>query len=179
MIAEHGAVSNEVAEAMADGALERFEADVARRDHRDRRADGRHRGEAGRLRLRLREDVGRREDRPRPGDPGTRADIRERSALLAMHLVRRLLLGEDFVGPRKRRVEPHEQIVAAADGKVEGEILAAAFAKPRGSTTAAAGGGVITGEIGARWAGKQHKGSEGAGIELGNPGAIAVTPLDT
>jgi hypothetical protein len=35
---------------------------------------------------------------------------------------------------------------------------------------------VITGEIGARKAGKQHTGAEAAGIELGNPGAVAVTP---
>jgi hypothetical protein len=69
-----------------------------------------------------------------------------------------------------------QQIVAAAKGKVEEEILAAAFAKPRGSTTAAAGGGVITGEIGARWAGKQGKGADAAGIALANPGAVAVTP---
>jgi nicotinamide-nucleotide amidase len=31
-----------------------------------------------------------------PVMPGSRADIRERSALLGMHLMRRLLLGEDF-----------------------------------------------------------------------------------
>jgi hypothetical protein len=68
-----------------------------------------------------------------------------------------------------------EQIIAAAKGKVEEEILGAAFAKPRGATTAGVGG-VIPGEIGARWAGRQHKGADAAGIELGNPGAVAVTP---
>ncbi len=31
-----------------------------------------------------------------PVMPGNRADIRERSALLALHLLRRLLRGEDF-----------------------------------------------------------------------------------
>ena len=36
--------------------------------------------------------------------------------------------------------------------------------------------GVIGKEIGSRWAGKQTKGAEAAGIALGNPGAIAVTP---
>jgi hypothetical protein len=41
-----------------------------------------------------------------------------------------------------------EQIIAAAKGKVEEEILDAAFAKPRGATTAGVGG-VISGEIGA------------------------------
>jgi hypothetical protein len=69
-----------------------------------------------------------------------------------------------------------EQIVAAARGKTDEEILGAAFAKPRGSQTAAAGAGPIVGEIGSRWAGKQRKGAEASGIELGNPGAVAVTP---
>lgn len=68
-----------------------------------------------------------------------------------------------------------EQIIAAAGGKLDEELLGAAFAKPRGATTAAAGGG-IAGEVGARWSGKQHAGAETTGIELGNPGAIAVTP---
>lgn len=68
-----------------------------------------------------------------------------------------------------------DQIVAAAAGKVDGAILAAAFAKPRGATTAAAGGGLIASEIGHRIAGKQQGGAEAAGIQVGNPGAIAVT----
>jgi hypothetical protein len=67
-----------------------------------------------------------------------------------------------------------DQIVAAAAGKVDEPLLAAAFAKPRGATTAVAGGG-IAGEIGAQWSGKHHRGAEAAGIEVGNPGAIAVT----
>jgi hypothetical protein len=69
-----------------------------------------------------------------------------------------------------------DQIIAAAKGTIDEELLGAAFAKPRGATTAAAGGGLITNEIGARWAGKQHKGADPVGIELGNPGAVAVTP---
>jgi hypothetical protein len=68
------------------------------------------------------------------------------------------------------------QIIEAAKGKVEGQILGAAWAKPRGSTTAAAGGGLIASEIGARWAGKNRKGAASSGIEVGNPGAVAVTP---
>ena len=68
-----------------------------------------------------------------------------------------------------------EQIIGAAGGKVDEEILGAAFAKPRGSTTAAAGGGLITGEIGAQWSGKHRRGADAAGIEVGNPGAVAVT----
>jgi hypothetical protein len=69
-----------------------------------------------------------------------------------------------------------EQIIAAAKGKIDEEILAAAWGKPRGASTAAAGGGVIASEIGARWAGKHKKGAEAAGITIGNPGAVAITP---
>ena len=69
-----------------------------------------------------------------------------------------------------------DQIISAAKGKIDEEILGAAWAKPRGSTTAAAGGGMIASEIGARWAGKQRKGAEAANISVGNPGAVAVTP---
>lgn len=69
----------------------------------------------------------------------------------------------------------HEQIVAAAQGKIPEQILAAAFAKPRGATTAAAAGGLGS-AIGRKWADKQDQGAAGAGIELGNPGAVAVTP---
>lgn len=69
-----------------------------------------------------------------------------------------------------------DQIIAAAEGQVAEEILGAAFAKPRGATTAGVGGGVITNEIGARWAGKQHEAADAPGIKLGSPGAVAVTP---
>jgi hypothetical protein len=69
-----------------------------------------------------------------------------------------------------------DQIIAEAKELVDEEILGAAFAKPRGATTAVAGGGLISSEIGAQWAGKQHRGAESAQIRLGNPGAIAVTP---
>src|SRR5215208_6838488 len=70
-----------------------------------------------------------------------------------------------------------EQIVAAAAGKVDEQLLAAAFAKPRGATTAAATGGIAR-EIGAQWSGKHHKGAAAAGIDVGNPGAIAITPTN-
>jgi len=68
-----------------------------------------------------------------------------------------------------------EQIIEAARGKLDEEILGAVFAKPRGSTTAVAGGGMVGREIGARWAGKNRQGAETVGIEVGNPGAVAVT----
>jgi nicotinamide-nucleotide amidase len=93
MLEEFGAVSPQVAEAMAKGALERFGADVAVSIT----------GIAG--------PGGGTEEKPvgyvcfnaRLGDgtevavdrviPGNRADIRERSGLVAMHLLRRLLGG--------------------------------------------------------------------------------------
>ena len=80
-------------------------------------------------------------------------------------------------GDQEEAVSKHQdQIIEAAKGKVDGQILGAAFAKPRGSQTAAAGAGVVASEIGARWSGKQHKGADAAGISLGNPGAVAVKP---
>jgi hypothetical protein len=70
-----------------------------------------------------------------------------------------------------------EQINQAAHGKLDEEILGAAWGKPRGSMTAVGGAGnVIASEIGARWAGKQREGAKNAGISLGNPGAVAITP---
>jgi len=68
-----------------------------------------------------------------------------------------------------------EQIIAAAKGKVAEEILAAAFAKPRGATTAGVGGGAVVSAIGGKRVSDQNKGAEAAGIVLGNPGAVAVT----
>ena len=70
LIERHGAVSPEVAEAMAKGALERFDGRRRGLDHRDRRARRRQRGEAGRLRLLQRAPRRRDLDRPRSGDPG-------------------------------------------------------------------------------------------------------------
>ncbi len=95
LLEEHGAVSPEVAAAMTRGALERFDADVAVSIT----------GVAG--------PGGGSEEKPvgyvcfdaRLADgseiavdrviPGDRADVRERSALYGMHLLRRLLSGED------------------------------------------------------------------------------------
>jgi hypothetical protein len=68
-----------------------------------------------------------------------------------------------------------EQIIAAAAGKVAEPILGAAFAKPRGATTTAIGGGAIVGAIGGKKVSDQTKGAEAVGIVLGNPGAVAVT----
>jgi nicotinamide-nucleotide amidase len=98
LIAAHGAVSAEVAEAMAAGALQRFDADTAVAIT----------GVAG--------PGGGTEEKPvgtvwfcvrlaGPGEsgttitrciqvPGERADVRERSTTVAMHLLRRALLGD-------------------------------------------------------------------------------------
>jgi nicotinamide-nucleotide amidase len=92
----HGAVSPEVAEAMAEGAIERFGADVGV-------------GVTG-----IAGPEGGTEEKPvgyvcfsvklaggpslarDPVIPGDRNEIRDRSCTVALHLVRRLLLGEDF-----------------------------------------------------------------------------------
>lgn len=68
-----------------------------------------------------------------------------------------------------------QQIIAAAAGKIAEPILGAAFAKPRGATTTAIGGGAIVGAIGGKKVSEQTKGAKAAGIVLGNPGAVAVT----
>jgi nicotinamide-nucleotide amidase len=96
LISQHGAVSLEVAEAMADGALARFEADTAVAIT----------GIAG--------PGGGSEEKPvgyvcwavktaQGGSlvrdarlPGDRAEIRDRSTTVGMHLLRRVLRGEDF-----------------------------------------------------------------------------------
>ena len=96
LIRAHGAVSPECADAMADGALARFEADTAVAIT----------GVAG--------PGGGSEDKPvgyvcwsaKRSDgaalardtrlPGDRAEIRDRSTTVAMHLLRRLLRGEEF-----------------------------------------------------------------------------------
>ena len=68
-----------------------------------------------------------------------------------------------------------EQIIAAAAGIIPEPILGAAFAKPRGATTTAVGGGAIVGAIGGKKISDQNKGAQAAGIVLGNPGAVAFT----
>jgi nicotinamide-nucleotide amidase len=96
LIERHGAVSPEVAEAMADGALTSFEADVGC-------------GVTG-----IAGPEGGTEEKPvgyvcicaklRDGEkiardlvlPGNRDDIRDRATTLALHLLRRLLRGETF-----------------------------------------------------------------------------------
>jgi nicotinamide-nucleotide amidase len=98
LIERHGAVSLEVAEAMADGALARFDADVALSIT----------GVAGPGGGTEAKPVGyvcwcaKMADGPTLARdtrlPGDRAEIRDRSTTVGMHLLRRLLRGEG--GPR-------------------------------------------------------------------------------
>jgi nicotinamide-nucleotide amidase len=95
LIEEHGAVSAEAAEAMSRGALERFGADVAVAITGIAGPDG---GTAEKpvgyvcFDARLADGAAIARD---PVIPGGRDDVRERSALVAMHLLRTLLGGAD------------------------------------------------------------------------------------
>lgn len=91
LIVEHGAVSEPVAEAMADGALSRFKADTAIAITGIAGPDG---GTADKpvgtvcFSLKLTDGTVATRSMRMPGD---RADIRERSTTVAMHLLRRAL----------------------------------------------------------------------------------------
>jgi nicotinamide-nucleotide amidase len=95
LIERHGAVSPKVAEAMAIGALERFDADVAVSITGIAGPDGG--GEEKPVgyvcfNARLADGTALARD---PVIPGGREDVRERSALVGMHLLRVLLSGSD------------------------------------------------------------------------------------
>jgi PncC family amidohydrolase len=93
LIAEHGAVSPQVAEAMARGALERFEADVAVSITGIAGPDGGTKEKpVGYVCLHALTAEGESASRD-PVIPGGREDIRERSALVGMHMLRMLLGG--------------------------------------------------------------------------------------
>jgi nicotinamide-nucleotide amidase len=94
LIAAKGAVSPEVAEAMAIGALERFEADVAVSiTGIAGPGGGSEEKPVGYVCFNARLADGTSIARE-PVIPGGRLDIRERSALVGMHLLRQLLNGE-------------------------------------------------------------------------------------
>jgi nicotinamide-nucleotide amidase len=99
LIERYGAVSEEVAEAMADGALVRFEADTAVSITGIAGPGG---GTAekpvGTVCWSVRLGEGRSLSRTLLL-PGDRADIRDRSTTVAMHLLRRVLSGEEDAGP--------------------------------------------------------------------------------
>lgn len=97
LIQARGAVSPEVAEAMAIGALERFEADVGVAiTGIAGPGGGTEEKPVGYVCFNARLADGTAIARD-PVIPGGRADIRERSALVAMHLLRTLLSGEESV----------------------------------------------------------------------------------
>lgn len=95
LIEAKGAVSPEVAEAMAQGALRRFDADVAVAITGIAGPDG---GSEEKpvgyvcFNARLADGTAIARD---PVIPGGRADVRERSALVGLHLLRMLLRGEE------------------------------------------------------------------------------------
>ena len=96
LIEAHGAVSPEVAESMADGAIARFEADLGVGiTGIAGPTGGTEEKPVGYVCVCVKSSSGEKIARD-PVIPGSRADVRERSALLGMHLTRRLLLGEDF-----------------------------------------------------------------------------------
>jgi nicotinamide-nucleotide amidase len=93
LIERHGAVSPEVAEAMADGALERFGADVAVSITGIAGPEGGTKEKpVGYVCLCAKLADDRRLARD-PVIPGGRDDIRERSALVGLHMLRILLTG--------------------------------------------------------------------------------------
>jgi nicotinamide-nucleotide amidase len=95
LIERQGAVSPEVAEAMAVGALERFGADVAVSiTGIAGPGGGTEEKPVGYVCFNARLADGSAIARD-PTIPGDRADVRERSALVGMHLLRRLLGGEE------------------------------------------------------------------------------------
>ena len=93
LIERHGAVSIEVACALADGAIERFGADIGVGvTGIAGPAGGSEDKPVGTVCLSVAERDGRRIDR-RAHLPGARADVRDRATTVALHLLRRLLLG--------------------------------------------------------------------------------------
>jgi nicotinamide-nucleotide amidase len=95
LIEEHGAVSPEVAEAMVDGALERFEADVACAITGIAGPDGGSEEKpVGYVCFCVKSSTGEKLARD-PILPGSRTDVRERSVVVALHLVRYLLEGRE------------------------------------------------------------------------------------
>jgi nicotinamide-nucleotide amidase len=95
LIETNGAVSQEVAEAMADGALERFGADVACAVTGVAGPDGgTEEKPVGYVCFCAKTASGERLARD-PILPGSRTDVRERSVVVALHLVRYLLEGRE------------------------------------------------------------------------------------
>lgn len=100
LLKEFGAVSPECAEAMAKGALEALDADLAVSITGIAGPDSDDSGKpVGYVCFNARLADGTRVIARDPVVPGNRADIRERSGLIAMHLLRILLSGDDADSP--------------------------------------------------------------------------------
>ncbi|MCU0258814.1 MAG: competence/damage-inducible protein A [Solirubrobacteraceae bacterium] len=98
LIEVHGAVSEQVARALADGAIERLDADVGVGiTGIAGPAGGTEEKPVGLVWISVAERGGARIDR-RVNLPGGRADVRDRTTTVALHLVRRLLLGLGDLG---------------------------------------------------------------------------------
>jgi nicotinamide-nucleotide amidase len=95
LIERHGAVSAEVAEAMADGALDRFEADLSCSVTGVAGPEGgTEEKPVGYVCFCAKTSTGEKLARD-PVLPGTRTEIRDRSVVVALHLVRYLLEGRE------------------------------------------------------------------------------------
>jgi len=96
LLERHGAVSTEVAEAMADGALERFHAELGVGiTGIAGPGGGTEEKPVGYVCICVKRSNGETLARD-PVLPGDRGEIRDRATTVAMHLLRRLLRGEDF-----------------------------------------------------------------------------------
>ncbi len=96
LIEEHGAVSPEVAVAMADGALARFGADTGVAVTGIAGPDGGTAGKpVGYVCICAKTSDGRSLARDLKL-PGGRGDVRDRSVSVSLHMLRRLLIGEDL-----------------------------------------------------------------------------------
>lgn len=96
LIEAHGAVSPEVAEAMADGALERFGADIAVGVTGVAGPDGgTEEKPVGLVCVCVKDSSGRKLARE-PQLPGGRGDVRDRAVSVSLHMLRRSLLGEEM-----------------------------------------------------------------------------------
>lgn len=94
VIERHGAVSEEVAEALASGAIERFKADVGIGLTGIAGPDGGTEDKpVGRVCFSVMDRDGAKITRALDL-PGSRADVRDRSTTVALHLLRRLLAGQ-------------------------------------------------------------------------------------
>jgi nicotinamide-nucleotide amidase len=96
LIASHGAVSPEVAEAMAQGAMERFGAGLGVGITGVAGPGGGTEEKPGGYVCICVADADGNVLARDPKLPGSRDDVRDRSASVAMHMIRRLLIGEDL-----------------------------------------------------------------------------------